>query len=97
MGMNMISKGCLAVLEILQTKFEDMELISISGNMCTDKKPAAINWIEGRGKSVVVEAFIPSRIVTQVLYLIVWRACEYPAELLNLILSFFNVYDVVRY
>ena len=32
-----------------------MEIISLSGNFCTDKKPAAVNWVEGRGKSVVAE------------------------------------------
>jgi len=31
------------------------------------KKPAAVNWILGRGKSVVVEAVIPERIVKTVL------------------------------
>lgn len=67
MGMNMISKGCLCVMEVLEQHFPSMELVSISGNMCTDKKPAAINWIEGRGKSVVAEALIPARIVSKVL------------------------------
>lgn len=44
-----------------------MNVIAISGNYCTDKKPAAINWIEGRGKSLVAEAIIPGPIVRQVL------------------------------
>jgi hydroxymethylglutaryl-CoA reductase (NADPH) len=44
-----------------------MVLVAISGNMCTDKKPSAINWILGRGKSVVVEAVIPEKIVKTVL------------------------------
>ena len=38
-----------------QDVFPDMEIISLSGNFCTDKKPAAVNWVEGRGKSVVAE------------------------------------------
>lgn len=42
-------------------------LVAISGNMCTDKKPAAINWIMGRGKSIVVEAVVPEHIVKSVL------------------------------
>jgi hydroxymethylglutaryl-CoA reductase (NADPH) len=67
MGMNMVSKGCLAVVELLQVQFPEMELIAISGNMCTDKKPAAINWIEGRGKSVVCEARIPGKYVASTL------------------------------
>lgn len=38
-----------------------------TGNYCTDKKPAAVNWIEGRGKSVVCEATIKGEIVKKVL------------------------------
>ena len=30
-------------------------------------KPAAINWIEGRGKSIVAAARIPADVVTKVL------------------------------
>lgn len=67
MGMNMVSKGCLAAIAVLEEIFPDMVLVAISGNMCTDKKPAAINWIQGRGKSVIVEAVIPDRIVKTVL------------------------------
>lgn len=44
-----------------------MQIIAISGNYCTDKKPAAINWIEGRGKSIVSEAVIPGKVVSAVL------------------------------
>ena len=53
-------------LEFLKEMFPLMEVISLSGNFCTDKKPSAINWIEGRGKSVVCEAVIPSQVVTKV-------------------------------
>lgn len=47
--------------------FSDMAIISVSGNFCTDKKSAAINWIDGRGKSVVAEAIIPGEVVRSVL------------------------------
>lgn len=47
--------------------FEDMNIISLSGNYCTDKKASAINWVEGRGKSVVAEAIIPADVVKSVL------------------------------
>ncbi|WFC99462.1 hydroxymethylglutaryl-CoA reductase (NADPH) [Malassezia yamatoensis] len=68
MGMNMISKGVEASLKMMREKhFPEMELLSLSGNYCTDKKPAAINWIEGRGKSVVAEATIPGDVVRSVL------------------------------
>lgn len=67
MGMNMVSKGCLKAIEVLEQYFPDLKLIAISGNMCCDKKPSAINWILGRGKSIVVEAKIPGDIVKNVL------------------------------
>ncbi|KAJ6953244.1 hypothetical protein NC652_005063 [Populus alba x Populus x berolinensis] len=67
MGMNMVSKGVQNVLDFLQNDFHDMEVIGISGNFCSDKKPAAVNWIEGRGKSVVCEAIIREEIVKKVL------------------------------
>lgn len=67
MGMNMISKGSLAVIESLRRVFPELNLVALSGNMCTDKKAAAMNWIEGRGKSVVIEATIPLDIVRSTL------------------------------
>ncbi|KAF8899776.1 hydroxymethylglutaryl-coenzyme A reductase-domain-containing protein [Gymnopilus junonius] len=67
MGMNMISKGTEKALEVLQQHYPPMVILALSGNYCTDKKPAAINWIEGRGKSVVAEAVVPGKIVTSVL------------------------------
>lgn len=69
MGMNMISKGVEKALSVMSTEagFTDMAIISVSGNFCTDKKPAAINWIDGRGKSVVAEAIIPGDVVRTVL------------------------------
>ncbi|KAI3878583.1 hypothetical protein MKX03_008045 [Papaver bracteatum] len=67
MGMNMVSKGVQNVLDFLQADFPDMDVIGISGNFCSDKKPAAVNWIEGRGKSVVCEAIIKDEVVRNVL------------------------------
>lgn len=69
MGMNMISKGVEHSLKFMveQCGWDDMITVAVSGNYCTDKKPAAINWIEGRGKSVVAEAIIPRDVVTKVL------------------------------
>ncbi|KAI4286386.1 MAG: hypothetical protein L6R35_004362 [Caloplaca aegaea] len=69
MGMNMISKGVEHALHVMGTEagFDDMAIISVSGNYCTDKKPAAINWVDGRGKSVVAEAIIPGHVVQSVL------------------------------
>uniref|UniRef100_A0A669EF52 3-hydroxy-3-methylglutaryl coenzyme A reductase n=1 Tax=Oreochromis niloticus TaxID=8128 RepID=A0A669EF52_ORENI len=67
MGMNMLSKGTEHALHVLQQQHPDVEVLSLSGNFCTDKKPAAINWILGRGKSAVCEATIPAKVVREVL------------------------------
>jgi hydroxymethylglutaryl-CoA reductase (NADPH) len=58
MGMNMVSKGAENALKLLKKYFPDMEVISLSGNYCSDKKAAAINWVKGRGKRVVCETII---------------------------------------
>ncbi|KAL8141511.1 hypothetical protein V2J09_014543 [Rumex salicifolius] len=67
MGMNMVSKGVQHVLDFLQSDFPDMDVIGVSGNFCADKKAAAVNWVEGRGKSVVCEAIIREDVVKKVL------------------------------
>ncbi len=67
MGMNMATIATEAVCRLIE-KETGAELVSVSGNMCTDKKPAAINSIRGRGKTVVAEATIPKDIVEQKLH-----------------------------
>ncbi|XP_068191135.1 3-hydroxy-3-methylglutaryl-coenzyme A reductase-like [Antennarius striatus] len=67
MGMNMLSKGAEQALQRLQQRYPDTEVLAVSGNFCTDKKPAAVNWILGRGKSAVCEATIPGKVVREVL------------------------------
>ncbi|XP_068752576.1 3-hydroxy-3-methylglutaryl-coenzyme A reductase-like isoform X2 [Montipora capricornis] len=67
MGMNMVSKGTEKALHCLHGHFPTMEVISLSGNFCSDKKATGLNWIEGRGKSVVCEAIVPGQIVHKVL------------------------------
>ncbi|KAJ7938276.1 hydroxymethylglutaryl-CoA reductase [Mycena leptocephala] len=76
MGMNMISKGTEKALEVMQAEFPEMVVLALSGNYCTDKKPAAMNWIEGRGKSVVAEAVIPGKVVKSVLKTTVEALCN---------------------
>eukprot|EP00656_Telonema_subtile_P020363 TRINITY_DN21488_c0_g1_i3.p1 TRINITY_DN21488_c0_g1~~TRINITY_DN21488_c0_g1_i3.p1 ORF type:complete len:218 (-),score=78.17 TRINITY_DN21488_c0_g1_i3:90-743(-) len=69
MGMNMVSKGSAAAIAAIQAAQPQLsiELVSLSGNACADKKPAAVNWIQGRGKSTVAEATIPAAVVLSVL------------------------------
>ncbi|XP_024969747.1 3-hydroxy-3-methylglutaryl-coenzyme A reductase 2-like [Cynara cardunculus var. scolymus] len=50
-----------------KSNFVTLDSIGLAGNFCSDKKPAAVNWIEGRGKSVVCEAVITEEVVKKVL------------------------------
>lgn len=78
MGMNMISKGVQEALTVLTRDcgFPDMNIISLSGNFCTDKKPAPINWIDGRGKGIVAESTIPKEVVERTLKCNVDALCK---------------------
>eukprot|EP00008_Paramoeba_atlantica_P006286 CAMPEP_0201491328 /NCGR_PEP_ID=MMETSP0151_2-20130828/29394_1 /ASSEMBLY_ACC=CAM_ASM_000257 /TAXON_ID=200890 /ORGANISM="Paramoeba atlantica, Strain 621/1 / CCAP 1560/9" /LENGTH=436 /DNA_ID=CAMNT_0047877629 /DNA_START=243 /DNA_END=1553 /DNA_ORIENTATION=+ len=76
MGMNMVSKGVESALFVLQDHFPDMEICSVSGNVCTDKKASAVNWIEGRGQSIVAEATLKKDIVEKVLKTKVKDICD---------------------
>ena len=62
MGMNMVT---IATEKVLEKLYEDLGVhaIALSGNLCVDKKPAAINLVEGRGKTVVADILIPEAIV----------------------------------
>lgn len=62
MGMNMVTIGTEKALEIL-TRETGAHVVALSGNLCVDKKPSALNLIEGRGKTVVAEIIIPQEIV----------------------------------
>jgi len=69
MGMNMISKGAEEVLQVLQSdpSCPPFNVVTISGNGCSDKKPSAANFVLGRGKSLTVEATIKKEVVERVL------------------------------
>ncbi|MDR3205555.1 MAG: hydroxymethylglutaryl-CoA reductase (NADPH) [Candidatus Methanoplasma sp.] len=62
MGMNMATIATETACKVIEERTGAV-LVSVSGNMCSDKKAAAINMIKGRGKTVVAEALIPAEIV----------------------------------
>jgi len=66
MGMNMVTIATERALELL-TRETGAHVIALSGNLCTDKKPAAVNLIEGRGKSITAEITVPGEMVESVL------------------------------
>ena len=58
MGMNMATIATEAACEVVEAE-TPASLVALSGNLCTDKKPAAINAIEGRGRTVAADVLIP--------------------------------------
>ena len=51
MGMNMVTIASEKAAELICLK-TGARLVALSGNFCTDKKPAAVNVVLGRGKTV---------------------------------------------
>jgi hydroxymethylglutaryl-CoA reductase (NADPH) len=62
MGMNMATIATEAACSVVESE-TPAELVALSGNLCADKKPAAINAVEGRGRTVTADVEIPSDLV----------------------------------
>ena len=67
MGMNMITIATREACELIEAE-TTASLVALSGNLCTDKKPAAINAVEGRGRSVTADVVIPREVVDEKLH-----------------------------
>ena len=66
MGMNMVTIASAKVADLI-AQGTGARLIALSGNMCTDKKPAAINGIMGRGRSVVAGIALTNEQISTIL------------------------------
>jgi len=62
MGMNMATIATEAASEVVERETA-AELVALSGNLCADKKPAAVNAVEGRGRTVTADVTIPRDVV----------------------------------
>jgi hydroxymethylglutaryl-CoA reductase (NADPH) len=67
MGMNMATIATEAACEVVESETA-AELVALSGNLCTDKKPAAINAVSGRGRTVAADVRIPREVVEERLH-----------------------------
>jgi hydroxymethylglutaryl-CoA reductase (NADPH) len=63
MGMNMATIACDRVVTDLIEPATGVACIGLSGNYCVDKKPAAINFQEGRGKRIYAEIILDAPIL----------------------------------
>jgi len=66
MGMNMVTIASAKVADLI-AQGTGARLVALSGNMCTDKKPAAINGIMGRGRSVVAGVALSHELIRDTL------------------------------
>ncbi|MFQ6085285.1 MAG: hydroxymethylglutaryl-CoA reductase (NADPH) [Candidatus Bathyarchaeia archaeon] len=67
MGMNMATIASGEACMLIEREFPDAKLVSVSGNLCVDKKPSAMNLIQGRGKSLVSEAVVKREVALDTL------------------------------
>ncbi|HEX9945428.1 MAG TPA: hydroxymethylglutaryl-CoA reductase (NADPH) [Thermoanaerobaculia bacterium] len=67
MGMNMATIACDRAVNELIEPATGVPCIGLSGNYCVDKKPAAINWQEGRGKRIYAEILLDAPILHHIL------------------------------
>ncbi|EMA04989.1 hydroxymethylglutaryl-CoA reductase (NADPH) [Haloferax denitrificans] len=67
MGMNMATIATEAACGVVEDETA-ASLVALSGNLCSDKKPAAINAVEGRGRSVTADVRIPREVVEERLH-----------------------------
>lgn len=67
MGMNMATIACDRVVYDFIEPETGVECVALSGNYCVDKKPAAINFHEGRGKRVFAEVVLDAQVLKRIL------------------------------
>lgn len=67
-GHNMATKAAEALVKWLLHQYPNLCYVSLSGNLCVDKKVSAINGILGRGKYVVAEINIDRDICREQLH-----------------------------
>ncbi len=66
MGMNMATIAVSNCISFIEEKTKSV-CIALSGNMCVDKKPNFLNFIEGRGFKAMADAVIPEKIIHETL------------------------------
>ncbi|WP_254522609.1 hydroxymethylglutaryl-CoA reductase (NADPH) [Natrinema caseinilyticum] len=67
MGMNMATIATGTACELVESE-TPASLVALSGNLCSDKKPAAVNAVEGRGRSVTADVLVPGELVEERLH-----------------------------
>ena len=66
MGMNGVTKASADITRGILADLPQWKLLTISSNLCTDKKSAHINVLENRGKAIETEVFVPTEVLKKV-------------------------------
>ena len=67
MGMNMATIACDRIVRELIEPATGVTCVALSGNYCVDKKPSAINFLEGRGKRIHAEVVLEESVLKNTL------------------------------
>jgi hydroxymethylglutaryl-CoA reductase (NADPH) len=66
-GHNMATLASDQIGQWIVEHFPNATYLSVSGNVCSDKKVSSVNAIQGRGKHVIAEGWITRQVVEQLL------------------------------
>ena len=66
-GHNMVTSIADGIVDYVLMQFPKTQYVSVSGNMCVDKKVSVINALEGRGKHIISEIMLSRKVVEEVL------------------------------
>ncbi|NCO12472.1 MAG: 3-hydroxy-3-methylglutaryl-CoA reductase [Candidatus Pacebacteria bacterium CG_4_10_14_3_um_filter_34_15] len=66
MGMNMVTIALKYAWNKIEEDHKKVKLLSLSGNVCTDKKDSVLNRMFGRGFNVELEAFLSKEILADI-------------------------------
>lgn len=66
-GLNMVTIATQKACEWIGANQKLAKIVALSGNVCVDKKASGLNFVLGRGKSVVAEVVVPKEVVRKVL------------------------------
>jgi hydroxymethylglutaryl-CoA reductase (NADPH) len=67
MGMNMVTIALQKALDEALERHPEIKLVSLSSNVCTDKKDSVVNSLLGRGYWVQSEAILSTQLIADVL------------------------------
>ena len=62
MGMNLATIATREATDLVEAE-TPAELVALSGNLCSDKKPAGVNAVEGRGRTVTADVVLDRQLV----------------------------------